>query len=402
MLVQLRGPGLAAATTDNEGRYRLDGVGKAKQYALRAGWGGDEHFHINKQNIADTKGRDPITVDFELEKGLVLQCRLTDRASGKPVRAGVFYFALAENPHAKDYASLTSFPIEINAAPVQADGSFRLLAIPGPGLLCASAADTDRYVRADLKDWDGLPVKVVYPMPINPTSYHTVVRIEPSEKDPKSLRGDIQFEAGKTLTGRIERPDGRPLPGAMAVGLSPVTDVNFHVFGRGPLKTAEFKATGLRPGRPGALVFFHADEKLGKVQALKGDETGPLTVRMEPVSTLTGRVLGPEGRPMASVEVIVSLSTRLADYQSIPLELFVGGRGSLRERNRSTATTDPNGAFRIQGLIPGLKYELLIREGNKDLYSISDLSARAGQVLDLGDLGIRKTPPTPAPKNDGE
>jgi hypothetical protein len=180
-----------------------------------------------------------------------------------------------------------------------------------------------------------------------------------------------------------------------------VTDWN--LFGRGPLKTAEFKATGLRPGRPGALVFLHADEKLGKVQAIQGDETGPLTVRLEPLGTLAGRVLGPQGRPVAGVEVVVSLSKRRADYQSIPLELL-GGRGqnSLRERNRSTATTDPNGAFRIQGLIPGLKYELLIREGKKDLYSVSDLSARAGQVLDLGDLGIPKTPPTPAPKNDGE
>ena len=58
----------------------------------------------------------------------------------------------------------------------------------------------------------------------------------------------------------FKRPDGRPLPGALAAGLSPVTDVN--LFGRGPLKTAEFKATGLRPGQPRALVFFHADEKL--------------------------------------------------------------------------------------------------------------------------------------------
>jgi protocatechuate 3,4-dioxygenase beta subunit len=391
------GPGSSAATTDNEGRYRLDGVGKAKQYYFRAS--GDEHFHINKQNIADTKGRDPITVDFELERGLVFQGRVTDRASGKPVRAYVFYFALAENPHAKDYASLTSVPISTYGAPVQADGSFCLLAIPGPGLLCASAADTDRYAQADLKDWDDFPIKAI-PHPIYPTSYHAVVRIDPSEKDPKSLRGEIQFEGGKTLTGRIERPDGKPLAGALAAGLS-VTDWN--LFGRGPLKTAEFQATGLRPGRPGALVFLHADEKLGKVQAIQGDETGPLTVRLEPLGTLAGRVLGPESRPVAGVEVVVSLSKRRADYQSIPLELL-GGRGqhSFRERNRSTATTDANGAFRIQGLVPGLKYELLIREGKKDLYSVSDLSARAGQVLDLGDLGIPKTPQTPAPKNDGE
>jgi RNA polymerase sigma factor (sigma-70 family) len=208
VLVELMGPGSAAATTDNEGRYRLDGVGKAKQYGFRAS--GNEHFQIDKRNIADTKGRDPLTVDFELERGLMFQGRLTDRASGKPVRAYVFYFALAENPHAKDYASLTSG--SIYGAAVQADGSFRLLAIPGPGLICAVAADTDRYVQADLKDWDGFPIKVI-PYPINPTGYHTVVRIEPSEKDPDSLRADIQFEAGKTLTGRIERPDGRPLPG---------------------------------------------------------------------------------------------------------------------------------------------------------------------------------------------
>jgi protocatechuate 3,4-dioxygenase beta subunit len=386
--VELMAPGGAVATTDKEGRYRLDGVGKAKQYGFLAS--GDEHFHIYKQNIADTQELDPLTVDFELEKGLMFQGRLTDRASGKPVRAYVYYFALAKNSHAKDYASLNSG--DIWGASVEADGSFRLLAIPGPGLLCAVAADRDRYIRSDLKDWDGLPIQVMSPVPVRPTSYHAVLRVEPSEMDPKSVWADIQFEVGKIVTGQIERPDGKPLPGAMAAGLSPVTDLNFHVFGRSPLKTAEFIATGLPPGRPGALVFFHAEEKLGKVQPLKDDETGPLTVRLEPLGTLTGRVLGPEGRPMVNVQVVVSLSTRLADYKGIPLELFVGGRGSLRERNRSTATTDTKGAFRIQGLIPGLKYELLIRQGEKNLSKVRDVSARTDQVLDLGVLRIHETP----------
>jgi hypothetical protein len=51
-----------------------------------------------RQVVADTAGTGPITVDFEMERGTLLKLRLTDKVSGKPVKAWLTWMPLADNP----------------------------------------------------------------------------------------------------------------------------------------------------------------------------------------------------------------------------------------------------------------------------------------------------------------
>src|SRR5947209_1887205 len=49
--------------------------------------------------------------------------------------------------------------------------------------------------------------------------------------------------------------------------------------------------------RPRRVILTHDGRKLAGSVYLKGDEVGPLTVRLQPSGTVTGRIVDEEGRP---------------------------------------------------------------------------------------------------------
>src|SRR5262249_34331329 len=85
--------------TDAKGHYRLTGIGKRDTHFAAAR--GPQHFIQVRNNVPDSPGAEPITVDFELEAGREIRGRLTDK-DGRPVRGFVWYSARPDNPHLKD------------------------------------------------------------------------------------------------------------------------------------------------------------------------------------------------------------------------------------------------------------------------------------------------------------
>jgi protocatechuate 3,4-dioxygenase beta subunit len=369
-------------TTDAQGRYRLEGVGKHKEYTIVAE--GIPYFNSTKLNLPDTPSLEPITVDFELERGILIKGRLTDKATGKPVQGWVNYIALEDNPHRKDFTELGKLhAYATNWGRTAADGSFTELAIPGPGLLCAQAHDKNRFLAAE--------VKPDYRTNTILDSYHAVIPLNVSENDPTSTAIDIALEPGRTLAGTVVGPEGQPLAGAHAAGLSSVL-VPFG-FRDSKLEQADFQAGGLTPRRPRSLVFVHAEKKLAKVQPIRGDEEGPLTVRLEPLATLAGRIVGADGRPRPGLKVAVLMSVERKDYADLPLELLFD-YPSWSKLTNGEATTDDAGRFRIEGLVPGLKYLLNVKDEAAILpdYTREVLALEAGQDKDLGDLKAKPSP----------
>jgi hypothetical protein len=391
-------------TTDAEGRYRLEGAGRAEQRHYIVA-GGIPYFSSFKV-VEETSGSEPLTVDFELERGIAVRGRLTDQATGKPVRGLVGYFALPDNPHVKDFTSLGTFPLVIDGrGEVGPDGSFTVAALPGPGLLCVWV-DDDRFPRTELAGWDGQPLKAV-PFPVNPAMFHAVIRINPSEKDPKSTTCNITLEPGRTVTGSVVGPDGQPLSGVLALGLTAVLPSPRYQAGFVPqppsqmLATATFTAYGLNPRQPRAVVLIHPEKGLGKVQLLRGDEAGPLTVRLEPLGAFTGRVVDAQGRPWDGLRLYTSLSLNAADLKVLPYEALGRGfllPGGLNGLFRHVAATDRDGRFRTEGLLPGLKYELQtpvfkkVEKPKLPLMTQRDLSVEPGKAKDLGELRSDTTP----------
>jgi protocatechuate 3,4-dioxygenase beta subunit len=379
--------------TDAEGRYRIEGAGKHPEYAVAAG--GSPYFNATKLNIPDSPGVEPITVDFELDRGIVIQGRLTDKATGKPVAGHVGWVPLADNPNLKNLPGSTGPQILVkDEGRTAADGSFRVVAIPGSGLLNVKANDENRYAAAKtegLKNASGIILQ----------EFHALVRIDPSENNPKSLTCDIELEPARSLAGTVTDPDGQPLEGSQTAGLSAVALLFFHDIPK--LETSSFTVSGARPGQPRALFFVHPEKKLAKVERLRGDEKEPLTVRLEPLGTITGRVLDADGRPWAGLKVSATYqiqeleSARVAvkDHDDLPWDLLYQYPAWSKVINKEV-TTDAEGRFRIEGLVPGLKYDLSAKtgegQGGVPVVTQEGLGVDSGKTKDVGDLKSKEAP----------
>jgi hypothetical protein len=364
----------ASATTDDQGRYRLPGTAKAKLYLIAAAGG---PYFANAKIISDTAGLEPLTVSFELERGLVLCGSLTDKATQRPVRGVLYYFPRPGNPHLKQYPDFAKFSTSM--ARTEKDGSFTMPVVPGPGWLCARAVD-DRYVRADFPgDASSTPVLAQY------TAFHAIAVVDAAEKDKKSLVCDLTLDPGLAVSGTVLGPDGKPLVGAAAAGL---TAAYSPLDSSGPtakLKSAAFTAVGLSPRRPRTLVLWHEEKKLGRAVSVGGDESAPLTVRLQPLAAATGLLLDAAGRPRAEVRVEARYSSR--QDGTLPDELGKGIPGLTGPALPPPhVTTGPDGRFRIEGLIPGLNYDLFAAGEKKPFRIVQGLCVPGGTCKDLGEL----------------
>jgi RNA polymerase sigma factor (sigma-70 family) len=379
--------------TDAQGHYRIDGVGKRQKYAVAAG--GNSYFNATKFDIPDTQGVEPLTVDFELERGIVVRGRLTDKATGKPVAGHVGWLALPDNPNLKNTTGSAGpqFIVKDEGWTKADDGSFAVLAIPGPGLLKVKAADENRYPAArteGVKTASGIILQ----------EYHALVPIDPSENDPKSLTRDIVLEPAPSLAGTVTDPDGQPLEGARTAGLPPIPQLFRDI---PKMNAASFTVGGVRPGEPRALFFLHPEKKLARLARLRGDEKGPLTIRLEPLGALSGRVVDADGRPWAGLKVSARYNigaieaARLAakDFFDLPWDLLYQYPAWDKLINRE-ATTAADGRFRIDDLVPGLEYDLAAKagegEGGVPVVTRVQLAVESGKAKDVGDLKSKEAP----------
>lgn len=359
-------------TTDAQGRYRISGVGKRKQYWVAAG--GPPYFNCTKLDVADTPGLEPITVDFALERGIAVHGKLFNKVTGRPIRGRVQYVRLPDNPNLKDFTDINKLGVAVSdTGKTNADGSFTVVAIPGPGLLAAMADDVNRFARMGGAEHH----------------HHAEIRINPSENDPKSTTCEITLEPASLLKGSVFGPDGKPLAGAYAAGCLPIIDPN--PFARERLDSYTFTVGGLKPGRPRVLAFYHRQKRLGKVLVLQGDETKTLNVRLEPLGAIAGRILDAKGRPWAGLKVcgcVIGI-----DDKTYPAEFCVGTAPWSKMTHFET-TTDREGRFHIEGLLPGLKYGLEAAESEIEaepkVVVADDWTVESGKTKDLGDLNPDK------------
>jgi RNA polymerase sigma factor (sigma-70 family) len=382
-------------TTDEKGRYRVVGLGKLEKYDVAAG--GAPYFCTTKFGNADTPGLDPITVDFALERGVAVTGRVTDKATGLPVRGEVIYYPLADNANLKDFTDFAPRgigPTEWQGK-IAADGTFTVVCVPGPGLLWVRA-DDDNYVRARREGY-----KIISGYILGPA--HAVVRIDPSEQDAKSRTCAIALKPGRSLGGTLVGPDGQPVAGTRAAGLRSIPR---FFFPPEKLEAAGFTVGGLSPEQPRPLLFVHPEKKLAKVHTIRSEEKEPLTVRLEAMGALSGRIVDAKGVPRAGLKLA-------AEYQfleererciregkepkDLPWELLLNDYSVWRKIINRVTTADRDGKFRLEGLVPGIEYYFEVSDGQTMVFNREHLSVQSGKVNDLGDLKLK-----PDPAKEGE
>jgi RNA polymerase sigma factor (sigma-70 family) len=379
------------AVTDARGSYRLLGLPKKGSYEIWARPKAGQHFLAASQKVGDTDGLKPLTVDFNLRRGVPVRFRFIDKETGQTVRGSIQYDALYNNPLRKE-AEPGLFVMRSHGP--DKDGYFNLVAFPGPGMVMALANYDDVHylgARLDPADKKAYPQLTQVPFTLGglgggffESNIVQGYRVFNSDRTDKVLTFEISLLRGRALQGKVVGPDGKPLAGALAYGLDfdphPRASVQEQT-----LKTASFTAVKLDPRTSRTLTFVHKERKLIGHVVVRGDATQTLTVRLQPWGTLEGRLVDDNGKPLSGV--------RVKSWHGFPAPgLWPPGQAG------GEVPTDRKGRFRLEYLVPGLKRELILTGDTKKGFGLSagnklkELVVQPGEVKNLGDIPVKVIP----------
>jgi hypothetical protein len=207
-------------------------------------------------------------------------------------------------------------------------------------------------------------------------NYHGIAEVN---LDPKaeSATFDLQLDPGRTVMVTAVEPRGRPIGGTVAKGVGDLFQSTLY-----PQESPSFEIHALDPSRPRRVAITHDARKLVGTAFLKGDETGPITVRLQPWGSVLGRIVDEEGRPRKGLGLSSLGGSQLKDPETHGILLDGDWHNGI--------LLGADGKFRVQGLIPGLKYGATATDGNSNIGEVFlDLTVAPGEVKDLGDLKIQ-------------
>jgi RNA polymerase sigma factor (sigma-70 family) len=370
--------------SDKDGRYELLGCAKsAEGYFVYVNPAGKLYFSASVQ-LPDTPGLDPVAGDIELIVGLRVEGRVTHRVTGKPMaRVQVHYNPLYPNPFVRWFGPNGAGSVPCSVAETGPDGSYRLVVLPGPGVLGYIArSPRETFMPAlvttqDLKDFfkdndyhgneDMLRIQgsVNGWTAMGQAGYHHLLLIKPGEKD-ETLTRDVTLQPARAVGGNVVGPEGKRLVGVRVYNPAP------GILSQ-PLADDTFTVQGLNPRRTRHLVFVDKDRRHGAFVTLTGEPKEPLTVRLEACGAATGRLLDPDGEPVA--ETVVRLECREVPDSAPP-----------------RVKTDRQGRFRMDGLVPGQKYQARLGLPPFGQYLFKPFTVKPGESKHLGDVQVKAQP----------
>jgi protocatechuate 3,4-dioxygenase beta subunit len=382
--------------SDSQGRYQLTGLPVNKEYFIQASPPTDGPWLPRSIRIPPPEGFQPMKSDIELARGAVLTGQVIDNSAGKGVQSGLRFAPLPGNKFVGRKSGFDSYASYSSTTQSDADGRFRVVVIPGAGILMATAYGSNenrdgpsvrpyKLARFDPADRERVPLKfdffagwfyfvgvdnIVEPL----DGVNAVKVLDVPEKGGATIC-NLSVERGNTLSLSIQDSDGKPLTGALIVGL------NEPGWDTVRLKEARCTIYGLDPSRPRQVVLFQPDRKLAGKIIVRGDEKDEPQVRLFPVGTVTGRVVDMDGQALVGAEVGFSYQYNAARV----LARYI-------ETRSKPVQTDKDGRFRLEGVIPDSSFLLELSKGRTRLIGeprMGHKQVASGKLLDLGDLRVR-------------
>ncbi len=391
-----------SAVTDENGRFTLSGLDPVlmtleedKHREITAiPQPGVQYFRARgvctRSPSADDDPSSPVVVNVVIEcvRGIRYRLKLVDEA-GQPVEGTVEYRPVYPNSVSKDLilsAMRDTNWLVMNRAARRADGSYEGFVLPGPGAITVKMpnhlnwrpafADPKAFFEPETTNWLGAKERYygtkgmlhLYGTNLEQTKYNAIVLVDPPKSsDPLELTATIYRTRPRQVT--LLDPDGRPVTDVDAlIKSSALTHKETH-------RAATFPLLRLHPDRVTQITFRQDDRQLVALLLARGDDDSPITVKMEPWGTVTGRVLDSDGKPIGKQRVIVRATDEGVD------------RYHFGDSNAA-------GRFEATGLIPGLTYRIQGKVNKPGFVAIDGgvlppLTLKPGESLDLGDVRVK-------------
>lgn len=367
--------GYLVTNTDEQGRYRIEGlpippVGTRQRDGndLSVRFKGLPYIENDSIPIPIGDGVNPVEFNVEVRRAVMARGRIVDRSTGKPVSAELYYTPFLTNPHNEKYSrysdGITTFLGNDSRYHTDDNGYFEIPVIPGRGVLtakCPQGGFITGFGADEIPEYQGEPARNTSDH-IVPSMFHSVKLLD-VPVDAEEFAVDLEVDPGASLTIRFEGPDGEPLSDVGCRGLG--TDRQWK-----QIKEDHAKVTSLEAGKVRPMYFNHKATKLQRlVRLTPSADQKEFVVRLLPPSELRGRLIDPEGRPLANVTVEARHDNN-PDFMN-----------SLQQ-----VQTDQDGRFKY--LLPvGTSYTV-IGQMEKYFQVVKDLENERPQSIELGDLVV--------------
>jgi protocatechuate 3,4-dioxygenase beta subunit len=376
---------MTRATTEERGRFRFTSLAQGGSHWIELLPKSGTPWLRRSAAVPESPGLGPIHMDVQLSRGVLIAGRVLDKESNGPVSASVQVVPLAGN---KFYRTTTGFFDDMTMT--DAEGHFQLATLPGLSAIVVTTStevlngDTiELYRSAELNSADrdkayvqlgnGLFSFTKAAQPESPLIARCAAyKIAEIPEDGASYDLTVFPISQKTLAISIQDPEGKPLPGAVVYGITP--NDGFRTAYRLTEPSCTIRA--LEPGKRRSVLFYHEQQKLARTLNLRGDESKPEIVRLEPTGAVCGRIVDAHGKPVPGVTVQLYLSNQVL------VSLFDKVAGIK-------VTTDRNGRFRTDGLVPDWYFGLSLSQGERRFEiqkRIGNRRVQAGETLDLGEI----------------
>ncbi len=383
-----------SAKSDKNGKYWLSGLEKNREYLLHTLTPDPKTPYLMwSARIRDTAGFTPIHHDIPMMKGIVLVIRLLDRSTGKPVRGYVRLAPLQDNKFFGAKPAYNGYSSERFSHSTEGDtGKLRIVTIPGTSVIMAQGEGGEMLGGKPIN-----PFTPAVPDPEHPKYFNKngddgfsfsaagnsielldlmnackVVDLKPGAAE---VAIDLYLERGKTAKLRVVDADGKPLEGAFVEGL----DRSGWSVHRLPKDAATVYALG--PDQSRTLMLIHPGRNLGGAVTIKASDAKPATAKLLPIGSIAGKLVDTDGLPIAGITVSIQFPNN-------------AGSALFREikSNHAAPTTGADGSFRLEGIIPGVKFYLSMTKGQMYFVGepkIGTKQVEAGQTLELGTLPVK-------------
>jgi hypothetical protein len=388
-----------SAQTDERGHFELRGLRRSQDSNLivYGPQGSNLLFRSRRPELAP--GQTVVDVEIEMKEGVFVEGRVFDLATGHGVRSGVQFVPLPGN----EYAELRGPVRQMAGNPTDDEGHFRMLVMPGPGVLMAQVQRAPPgFLRAgnqrgDIKpvpyrqasfseedskrvvvtaDGDDRYFKIASNMPERLMS-HNAVKVIDLAPGSEGATFDLPLDPGKTAIISIEDDQGQPVSDVVVGGVADSGPSTFKI------ADATCTVLGLGADRPRYVCVLEPARHLAASVTLTGDEQGPVTVRLSPTASIVGRAQDPDGEPLAD-----------AVLQIVYVRRSVWDAFSMAARDKVPLKTDADGRFRIENVPPGERLTLGFRQGDKFFGGprITDEKRQLapGETLDLGEFKAKE------------
>src|SRR5262249_38779768 len=158
------------------------------------------------------------------------------------------------------------------------------------------------------------------------------------------------------------------------------------------------------PEKPAPAYFLDAEHEWGAAVELSGKQAGEeLTVRLQPCGQARARFVGPDGKPVAKLNVwpyfhLLMTPGAVRGFSADRGEQLAADEAFLPnvdfKHYPNGPTTDADGRVTLPDLIPGAPYRITdwsarsVQE--KGIQLRKDFTVGPGQTVDLGDILVEK------------